>query len=291
MRRLLLSHMPLRSGLLAVCVTLAVPALHAQATPAKPADASQSGAFDAVAIRPAAPWATGASRRLAVDTYSAINMPIATTVSTAFFAPGLPVRDLLQGLPSWASAERYDITAKVDGATATQWKGLTPAQLHERAMPLLQGLLADRFKLVYHRVPAEIQGFALVVSKGGARLEVAPPDEAAPARPSIPQAEGGWIVPYSRGENPHMTMRNVTIGQLVRNLSMGVIILDQTGLTGRYNIALPLTDPSQEGIDTEASAFERAHYWDVTLVGLELKPIKIPTEKIVIDSMERPSAN
>ena len=72
--------------------------------------------------------------------------------------------------PEWMSAERYDIHARMPD-------GSTPEQVPE----MLQSLLADRFKLSFHRENKEHQVLALVVGKGGSKLKEVEPDSPAPA--------------------------------------------------------------------------------------------------------------
>ena len=58
----------------------------------------------------------------------------------------------------WVDSEEFDIDARGEG---------TPAEL--RAM--LKGLLGERFRLQLERGAREVRGYALVVEKGGPRLE------------------------------------------------------------------------------------------------------------------------
>jgi uncharacterized protein (TIGR03435 family) len=82
-------------------------------------------------------------------------------------------RNRVAGGPTWLSrldAERFGVVAKFpDGATRDQ------------VPEMLQALLATRFQLVAHREKRDISAYALVVSKGGPRLQEAAPDAPAPA--------------------------------------------------------------------------------------------------------------
>jgi uncharacterized protein (TIGR03435 family) len=46
---------------------------------------------------------------------------------------------------------------------------------------MLQTMLADRCKLVVHRVPAEMPAFAIEIAKNGLKLIPAAPDEPRPS--------------------------------------------------------------------------------------------------------------
>ena len=62
------------------------------------------------------------------------------------------------GGPGWIRMDRWDVSAKA-GTSAT----LTEKQLQ----PLLQSLLAERFKLKVHRDSKETAGHALLVARNG----------------------------------------------------------------------------------------------------------------------------
>src|SRR5215467_770128 len=92
---------------------------------------------------------------------------------------GLPLSDIINAAfrvksyqvtaPSWLasgmSAPRFDIHATLPAGTTTQ-------QVPE----MLQALLAERFKLAYHRENKEQSVYALIAGKGGPRLIESPPD-------------------------------------------------------------------------------------------------------------------
>jgi uncharacterized protein (TIGR03435 family) len=55
--------------------------------------------------------------------------------------------------------------------------GLATAALHEKVRPMLQALLADRFKLAMRRDTREAPVYALTLAKGGPKLKPAGIDE------------------------------------------------------------------------------------------------------------------
>jgi uncharacterized protein (TIGR03435 family) len=82
--------------------------------------------------------------------------------------------------PEWMTAERYTITAKMPA-------GSTRDQVPE----MIASLLAERFKLTFHRETKEQAVYALVVMKTGLKLPESAPDDAAPVSssgPATPQA-------------------------------------------------------------------------------------------------------
>jgi uncharacterized protein (TIGR03435 family) len=97
--------------------------------------------------------------------------------------------------PDWMGSARFDMSAKIpEGATKEQFR------------LMLQGFLAERFKLAYHREKKEVPAFNLVVAKNGPKFKESvpapPPDDSdRPAgKPSpIKQDEAGYpILPPGR---------------------------------------------------------------------------------------------
>jgi bla regulator protein BlaR1 len=67
----------------------------------------------------------------------------------------------IEGGPGWVDSDRYQITAKAEGA---------PGQSMMRG-PMLQALLEDRFKLKLRRDTREVPVYSLTVAKNGPKLQ------------------------------------------------------------------------------------------------------------------------
>ena len=68
----------------------------------------------------------------------------------------------LRGGPSWATSDRYEVKARAEGnATLDQMR------------PMLQSLLADRFKLALHHETKEAPAYELVVARSGLKIVAA----------------------------------------------------------------------------------------------------------------------
>ena len=63
---------------------------------------------------------------------------------------------LISGGPSWIASDRYDIEAKMPGGTKVT---------RDQTMLMVQTLLADRFKLKFHREQKEMSVYNLVVER------------------------------------------------------------------------------------------------------------------------------
>ncbi|HEV2619623.1 MAG TPA: TIGR03435 family protein, partial [Acidobacteriaceae bacterium] len=70
-------------------------------------------------------------------------------------------------------------------------------------------------------------------------------------------------------------------------------IIDRTGLTGRYNIIVKsiISHAGQSPNSPDATDPEGSVFSAVETLGLKLEPGKVPVETLVIDHIERPSAN
>ena len=143
-------------------------------------------------------------------------------------------------------------------------------------MPLiLQSMLADRFKLEFHRETRTMQEYELVVAKGGPKLQEATEAE----------RQGESSVGPEHLEAKGATMSDLT-AMLIR--LAGGPTLDRTGITGQYTIALrfaPLMGggPGDENLPDIFGTIQQ--------LGLKLVPLKGPVEVLVIDSAVMPSEN
>jgi len=191
----------------------------------------------------------------------------------------LPPDQIVTGGPGWAYTDKFDVHAKAENpSTATE------RQLQQ----MLQSLLVERFKLKLHRATKEVQGYALVVSKGGPKLQPSKEED----YPRIIGGDATIALRSTVGRNA--SMRGLA-GSLT-NLGLGPVV-DQTGLDGRYDFEFSfdrdlLGNPKGESAPTPApqsgpsifSALEES-------LGLRLVPQKVHAEYFVIDSAEKPTEN
>jgi len=262
-------------------------------TPAKPL------AFDVVSIRPAKPgsnymfgWMT------TPDGYQVPSQSLRNTLMIAYFPQGTIYwsDERLAGAPSWID-NQYDIDARVSEAELPDWQkqGLS---LDKKPMlqQMLQTMLADRCHLVAHMVPGPpVPGFSLELGKRGPRFAKSKPDEVLP--PGIRLPDGGIETTYGPGQRPRFTFYGASMADFARFLPMrvgGRPVLDHTGLTGRYDFVVNwVDDPDSKlpaGVISSDDPDPLSH-WDIESLGFHLVPIKIPAQTLVIDHIEKPSAN
>jgi len=214
--------------------------------------------FEVASIKPSAPGSRGPTiynptpGRFAIDS-------IATK---ALIAYAYDVREFqVSGGPAWIGSEEYNIVAKPQGEAT-----------NERILAMARSLLAERFNLTLHHESKEMPVLALTVAKGGAKLH---PSEAA----------GG---PQVRGGRGRLVARNVTMGMLAAQLAGRVLdrpVLDRTGIAGEFDVDLEWTP--DERPDPGPSIFAALE----EQLGLKLETQKGAVDVLVIDHVERPSAN
>jgi uncharacterized protein (TIGR03435 family) len=262
---------------------LAIGSVAASAQQPAATSAAQGKTFDVVSIRQNVSQQSG-QRSLKLTPgpggFQVTHMPLLIVLMTAYTpAAGGMFMGNIDNLPDWARQENYDIDARISDADRAAWNDPKnqPAMLQQ----MLQAMLADRFKLLVHRTTKEKPVEELVIAKDGPKLTETKPNEPLPAGQVLP--DGGVVVPGPDGPR----LYNFTMGTLASALSEnnGLPVVDKTGLTGRYNIALPrpaadyANDPEGQRLDLIKS------------IGLKLEPAKQQVEFLVIDHIERPTAN
>jgi uncharacterized protein (TIGR03435 family) len=152
---------------------------------------------------------------------------------------------------------------------------------------MLRRFLEQKFKLKTHREITEAQGYALVVANGGPKLKEVPGLES-DSLSRTPQNSAAVTVVTIKGSS---SMRS-----LAASFSdFGLLVEDQTQLTGRFGYALTL-NPAPKGKKKKQPATLPEFDPPISAaleeqLGLQLVPRKIPVEVIVIDHAERPSEN
>ena len=172
--------------------------------------------------------------------------------------------------PPTGPGDRYDIIAKAAG----------PATNDEMRV-MLQALLAERFKMVTHRETKEVSGYALVEAKGGHKLK------------ESEAKDGQGVLPIERPGKMALGAQSATLDQLTMFLSMPLrtIVVDQTGLKGRYDFEFDLTNYLQQGQrqpgEPEPDPVSILQQALPKQLGLRLEARKMPVEMLVIDHLEK----
>ena len=230
-------------------------------------------------IKPSRPESQGASMLLGRGGQNLFTTTNSTLADLIVFAYGVHPKQLI-GAPAWIESEKYDISVKPD------LPGL-PSVNQLRTM--LQKFLADRFQLAFHRDKKELSAYALTVAKSGVKFSKS---EAAGNLPGIGGTGPGGIF-----------VRNATMEDFAGFLQSRVLerpVVDQTGLSGRYDFQLKFTPdaaqmlqfgpnapPPPSGPDAPPDLFAAVQQQ----LGLKLESTKAQVDVLVIDKAEKPSGN
>ena len=173
------------------------------------------------------------------------------------------------GGPDWIDRDRYDFDARSERRDAGP----------EQVRSMLKGLLADRLKLAAHRETQQMQGYTLTIGKNGSKMQ-----ESTEGHKNFINWTGPGQVEFT--ECNMLGLINVLTGML------GAPVIDQTGLHGEYTFKLEFTDPrflkaAQTADESKPDLFTAVQ----DQIGLKLEAKRAPTEVLVIDSIERPTAN
>jgi uncharacterized protein (TIGR03435 family) len=190
----------------------------------------------------------------------------------------------------------YDIEATAEEGTFPP--GVTAEARTLKMRLMIQALLEDRFKLRVHIETKEQPVYALVVGKGGPKLEKSKfqepncTEEFGPKFFSNPACH--WL---DGGQKAGLHGGSVTIASVVEYLQNFTDrpLFDQTGLTGFYNIQtegwVPMRVTPQSG-DASVNDPDRPTLFNVfEKLGLHMESQRAVIEMFVIDHVEKPSEN
>lgn len=245
--------------------------------PSKPMPAGANPSFEVATIKPSKPGTPGKLLTMRGSEFSTLN----TTVSDLMgFAYGVHPRQIV-GAPSWIESDKFDILAKPDQEGIPNRNQLTT---------MIQKLLADRFQLKFHHDKKELSVYALEVAKSGPKMTKSAGDPN--GLPSL-LFRGLGVLP----------VRNATMEEFATVMQAAVLdrpVVDRTGIQGRWDFLLKWTPdetqfssfgvqirPPTNSADAPPDLFTAIQQE----IGLKLESTKAPVDVLVIDQMEKPSAN
>jgi uncharacterized protein (TIGR03435 family) len=235
---------------------------------------------------------------LTAEGFRMTNCPLMAALIMAYVpakggALGFSTEGRVVGAPDWMMSEKYDIDARIDTADMAAWQ--KPTTQKEMLHAMLQSLLAERCKLTVHREMREKPVYALVVGKNGPKLQKAGslvPAEILAKHPNVGAIPGGGGM-FAVGARGVLELYGASLETLATMLSnpAGRLVVDETGLTGTYDIKLEMLQtepPAADGTqDPGPSIFTMVQ----EQLGLRLESAKGSVETLVIDHVERPSEN
>lgn len=258
------------SLLLATCCAVAI--TQTAAPPPAGTSTNTPWAYEVVSVKP---YKAGSDPGVSMwwrstrDGFSAKGVTLQQLLITAY---GILTPDQIDGLPSWGDSDQFAVEAKMDEDTTAAFQKLTQKERVHAQQQMMQAMLADRFGLKVHHETKEKAVYNLVIARSAFKLK-----ETAAGAP------GG----YSMG-NGQFTGKGIAIDTLAFSLSneLGRLVVDKTGLAGKYDMALKWTPDDQQGMaDAGPSIFTAIE----EQLGLKLESAKGPVDTIVIDHTDKPS--
>ncbi len=242
----------------------------------KPMAADANPSFEVATIKPSDPSRPGRLFRALPGRYTTINTTLNDLIG---FSYGLHARQVT-GAPDWVGTQKYDLDGKPDGEgqpNEAQWK------------TMVQKLLAERFQLTFHHEQKELSVYALVVAKGGPKITKSDSPNGPPS-----------LLFRGLGNLP---VRDATMADFASVMQRAVLdrpVVDQTRLEGRYNFALNWTPDETQfaslggvppGLGDKPDAPPDLFTAIQQQAGLKLEPTKALVDVMVVDKVEKPSAN
>ena len=177
------------------------------------------------------------------------------------------------------------------------------------AGPMLQTLLEERFPLKTHRETREMPTYAMTVVKGGLKVQPVaegactpidlshPPAPPKPGDPA-PSVCGLMIMGPSGKGDMMMEVRGSTMTQFAQRLSgrLDRTVVDKANVAGQFNFHLEFApDPDGRGQSVPGDQSSEAGPGVLVAlqeqIGLKLSADKGPVVFLIIDHVEKPSAN
>ncbi len=248
--------------------------------PPKAMAADANPSLDVATIKPSDPSHQGKGFGFQGTHFRTFNTNLNDLIA---FAYGLHSKQIL-GAPDWFGTELYDIDGVPD----------VPGRPNLKQMGVMvQKLLADRCALKFHHETRELPVYAITVANGGSKMT---------KTTAQPNDQQGF---FFRGLGD-LVVRNMDMKDFASWMQSGVMdkpVVDQTGLKDRYDFtlkwtpddsqfqqfrgAVPMTPPKTDDPNAPPSLYTAVQ----EQIGLKIEATKAPDDVIVIDHVEKPSAN
>lgn len=234
--------------------------------------------FEVATIKPSSPHAKGKGFGARGRQFKTFNTSLADLISYAY---DYHLKQII-GAPDWVKEEKYDITAETDGEVLSN---------RQQLKTMWQNLIADRFKLAFHHGKEELSVYVLRVAKTGPRLTKS-------------EGDPNGLPTQGFSKFGALSVQNATMGefanQILQNTVLDRPVIDQTGLTGRWDFTLNWTPddsqfasfgekmpPPSDTADAPPNLFTAIQ----EQIGLKLQSGRAFTDVLVVDHVEKPADN
>jgi uncharacterized protein (TIGR03435 family) len=166
--------------------------------------------------------------------------------------------------PAWLDSNRYDIMAKSSEAASP-----------ERLRQMMQTLLADRFKLVFHRETKEMQAYVVTIGKNGHKMKPSEGEGEMDAKPT--------------GKGLMVAFTHVTLAQLSEMASSPLqgVVVDQTGLQGAWDFTLDISNMAMQTPTDKEDAIGMIIQVLNDQLGIKIDQKKVAAEMMIVERAEK----
>ncbi len=257
-------------------------------------DAPARMRFEVASVKPNTETGAAGPRRINVRPGNRIvveNMSVADLVRFAYQVQSFQ----MVGGPDWLKDRRFDVNAKAETELTLSPPGTVgPNQL------MMRSLLEDRFNLQVHHETREMPIYALVMARADRRFGPGLTESTTDCDARARDMMRGAPPPPSSGKAPvcgfqimpgRMLGGGFGLGQLAGALAQQLqrIVVDRTGLTGKYDIDLSFTPENVAekvpGAGDGPSIFTALP----EQLGVKLESTRGPVDVLVIDRLDAPT--
>jgi len=183
-------------------------------------------------------------------------------------------KNQIAGAPQWVKTENFDVDGLADVEGQPQVK---------QFQTMVRKLLVERFGLKMHNEQREMPVYVLTVAKDGPKLT---PSKSDPN--TLPRQEVRGDAAGERSlEFMNISMQDFCVMMLYY---LDRPLVNQTDLKGTYDFTLKYTY-DEERAPTDGSAPPGLFTAMQEQLGLKLEPVRAPAPVLVVDKIEKPSAN
>ena len=128
----------------------------------------------------------------------------------------------------WMHDQRFEVQANIPPGTS-----------QAEFLLMFQNLLVERFHLTYHRVPGHVQGYELVVAKGGSKL-IRSPGRGPDVTPVAPGFSNSCLQIFSEGHLATLRIDDLPAPAIAETIAgyLRAPLADRTGLDGKATFDL-----------------------------------------------------
>ena len=199
------------------------------------------------------------------------------------YAYNIPSDSQVVGATGWIVSEHFDMVGTEDEELAQKLQTLPSPERSALMHELVKGVLRDRYGLQVQQKKVVLPVLALVPAHDGPKVTA--------TNPSDGRTFFGIVGPTGSLHARATSMNNLADRLTGIPEADGRLIVDRTGLPGKYDWTLRWSAGSMETATGETEPLPPLFTALQEQLGLRLVPQKAEVDAILIEHVERPSAN